>query len=171
MLKFETDRLIIRYLANTDTEAYFDMMGNINVMRLIPRPIMDRNESDTHLANLISQYQKASDTRIWGVELKATNEFIGLCGFLKSEEQIDEIGYRLREQFWSNGYGTEITKGLLTFGFSVMNMKKIRADVAVSNLNSVKILEKFMTLQSEFFNPSDNCMDRRYEVLSSDWKP
>ena len=81
MLKFETDRLIIRYLANTDTEAYFDMMGNINVMRLIPRPIMDRNESDTHLANLISQYQKASDTRIWGVELKATNEFIGLCGF------------------------------------------------------------------------------------------
>ena len=170
MIQFETDRLIIRYLSNTDTEAYFDMMGNINVMRLIPRAIMNRNESNTHLANLISQYHKTSNIRVWGVELKTTNEFIGLCGFLKNEDQNDEIGYRLREQFWRKGYGTEITKGLLSFGFSEMNMTKITADVAVDNLNSIKILEKFMTLHSEFFNPKDNCIDRRYEVLIKDWK-
>lgn len=170
MQQFETERLIIRSLSLTDTDAYFDMMCNKNVMRLIPRPVMDRNESNTHLSYLINQYQKKSDLNIWGIELKTTNEFIGLCGFLKSKEKTDEIGYRLREQFWRKGYGTEITKGLISHGFSKLNMSKITADVAVNNINSVKILEKFMTLQSEFFNSVDNCMDKRYVVLANNWK-
>lgn len=31
---FETDRLIIRTLKETDSDAYYDMMGNPNVMNL-----------------------------------------------------------------------------------------------------------------------------------------
>lgn len=48
-------------------------------------------------------------------------------------------------------------------------MDKITADVAIQNLNSIKILEKFMTAKKEFFNELDNCTDRRYEVLKNNW--
>ena len=37
---FETDRLIIRNLIEMDSDDYYDMMGNSNVMSLIPRKVM-----------------------------------------------------------------------------------------------------------------------------------
>ena len=169
MKTFETDRLIIRTLKQGDSDDYFDMMGNTNVMSPIPREAMTRQESDNHLNNFLTQDQTNTDTRVWGIELTNKNEFIGLCAFLKNELNEDEIGYRLREKHWRKGYGTEIAKGLIDFGFGQMNMEKITADVAIKNLNSIKILEKFMVQTKEFFNESDNCTDRRYEVLKNNW--
>ena len=74
---------------------------------------------------------------------------------LKNNENEDEIGYRLREKHWRKGFGTEISKGLIKFGFEKLKMEKITADVDTKNLNSAKILEKFMTQTKEFFNKSD----------------
>jgi len=164
---FETDRLIIRELLKSDSDHYYDMMGNENVMNLIPRVAMTRIESDEHINIFLNKDQSASDTKVWAIATKENNEFIGLCAFLKNNENENEIGYRFREKYWRKGYGTEIAKGLIEFGFEEMNMNKITADVALKNLNSVKILEKFMTLTKEFFNPDDNCIDRRYEVVNS----
>ena len=167
---FKTNRLIIRELVKEDSDHYFDMMGNVNVMRLIPREILSREESDAHLQRFLEMDYNLSDTKAYAIESKEENEFIGLCAFLKNDENQDEIGYRLREKFWRRGFGTEITKELLNFGFNQMNLEKITADVNTANLNSVKILEKFMSPTKEFFNEEDDCMDRRYEVLKVNWK-
>lgn len=166
---FETERLIIRELHLNDADAYFDMMGNINVMRLIPSEIMTREESDAHLQRFLDSDYNLSDTKAYAIESKEEKEFIGLCAFLKNDENEDEIGYRLREKFWRRGFGTEITKGLIHYGFTQLNMKNITADVNIVNIGSVKILEKFMNPIKEFFNEEDNCTDRRYVVKSSSW--
>lgn len=166
---FETDRLIIRKLKDSDSDYYYDMMKNPNVMNPIPRKIMSREESDTHLNNFLNTDENLTDVKVWGIEVKHENEFIGLCAFLKNNENEDEIGYRLREQFWGKGFGTEVAKGLIDFGFEKMKLDKITADVSITNLNSVKILEKFMFQSKEFFNESDKCMDRRYEVIKKDY--
>ncbi|WP_417799882.1 GNAT family N-acetyltransferase [Tenacibaculum sp.] len=157
---FETNRLLIRTLKKEDSEDYFDMMGNPNVMNPIPRKVMTKEESNNHLNNFLNQ----PEISVWAIELKSENNFIGLCAFLKNNENEDEIGYRLREKYWKKGYGTEVTVGLLNYGFDQMKMDKITADVDTRNLNSVKILEKFMTAKKEFFNEADNCTDRRYEI-------
>ena len=167
---FETDRLIIRNLRENDSDDYFDMMGNPNVMNLIPRDVMSRKESDKHMNKFINSEQILTETKVWGIETKNKNEFIGLCAFLKNNENEDEIGYRLREKYWRKGFGTEITKGLIKYGFEELEMEKITADVATENLNSVKILDKFMIKTKEFFNEEDNCIDRRYEVLKNNWR-
>ena len=167
---FETSRLIIRKLNEADADDYYDMMGNPNVMNLIPTKVMSREESDNHLGYFVNNNQKLLNTIVWAIETKDENEFIGICAFLKNDEKEDEIGYRLREKFWKQGLGTEIAKGLISYGFEELKMEKITADVAVKNLNSVKILEKFMTLKNEFFNESDNCMDRRYEILINNFR-
>lgn len=169
MTIFETERLLIRTLKGEDADAYFDLMGNPNVMNPIPRPAMTRKESDQHLKNFLEMDITTSETKVWAVELKAKNNFIGLCALLKNTENEDEIGYRLREKYWKNGFGTELTAGLIKYGFEQLKMDKITADVDTRNLNSVKILEKFMTAKKEFFNDSDNCIDRRYEVMKDNW--
>lgn len=167
---FETDRLIVRQLKESDQSAYFDMMSNSNVMRLIPSEIMSKDESDKHLAQFIKNYDDQTGPKVWAIELKAENEFIGLCAFLKNNENEDEIGYRLREKHWGVGYGTEITKGLIDFGFKQMKTDIITADVYVDNLRSVKILEKFFKRDIEFFNTEDKCMDRRYKLSRKEWQ-
>lgn len=166
---FETDRLIIRKLKEVDSDDYFNMMGNPNVMNMVPRKVMSREESDNHLNVFLKMNQNQSDTKAWAIEIKDGNEFIGLCAFLKNDENEDEIGYRLREKFWRKGFGTEIAKGLISFGFEHLKMEKITADVDTKNQNSVKILDKFMSCNKEFFNESDNCIDRRYQILKSNW--
>lgn len=112
---------------------------------------------------------RQSNKKVWAIELKSENTFIGLCAFLRNNENEDEIGYRLREKYWKKGFGTEVTFGLLKYGFEQMKMNKITADVSTKNLNSIKILEKFMKVKKEFFNESDNCIDRRYEVNKKNW--
>ena len=166
---FETDRLIVRQLQESDQNAYFDMMSNPNVMCLIPREIMSKNESDKHLNKFIKNYDHQTGPKVWAIELKAENEFIGLCAFLRNNENDDEIGYRLREKYWGVGYGTEITRGLIDFGFNNLETDLITADVYVDNFRSVKILEKFFKRDIEFFNAEDNCFDRRYKLTRKEW--
>lgn len=167
MTIFQTERLLIRTLKKDDSDDYFDMMGNPNVMNPIPRDVMTREESNEHLIKFLNSEDK--DRKVWAIELKSENKFMGLCAFLKNNEKEDEIGYRLREKYWRKGFGTEVTIGLLKYGFDQMKMDKITADVDTRNLNSVKILEKFMTAKKEFFNDSDNCTDRRYEIVKNNW--
>jgi len=166
---FETERLTVRILNSQDADSFFDMMGNSNVMNPIPRPIMTRVESDTFLDKVISDETFNSDKQVRAIVEKKSSSFIGLCAYLKNNENDDEIGYRLREQFWRIGYGTEITKGLLDYGFSEKGCTKITADVYIENIGSTKILDKFMSPVRDFYNDEDKCMDRRYEVLREDW--
>ena len=125
---------------------FFDLMSNTNVISMIPQAVLNKEESDSQLKELI-HLEKSSDTKIWSLCQKSTNEFIGFAGFLKNIDSEDEIAYRLRENYWNKGFGTEIAKGLIDFGFTTMNSNLITADVFIENVRSIKILEKFFTAQ------------------------
>ena len=165
---FETSRLYVRQLEENDGAAFFELMSNPNVMAPIPQKTFGKAESISKLAELIL-LEKSSDTKIWSLCKKGCNDLIGICGVLKNNEKEDEIAYRIIEKFWGNGYGTEITKGLIDYCFGKMKSELITADVCVDNMRSVKILNKFFTVQKEFFNAEDNCTDRRYIVRKKDW--
>lgn len=167
-LIFETERLIVRRLHENDRDGFFDMMRNPNVMNPIPREIMERSESDTYFEKHFNS-NESSGTKVFAVESKINHQFIGLAAFLKNNNHEDEIGYRLREQAWGIGFGTEIAKGLLDYGFHQLNLELITADVNIDNEKSVKILDKFMLRGQEFFNPEDNCTDRRYKISRVEW--
>ncbi|MCK4561514.1 MAG: GNAT family N-acetyltransferase [Flavobacteriaceae bacterium] len=166
---FETERLIIRQLKAIDKIAFFDMMGNPNVMKPIPQNVFSKEESDEKLIELISYYKSNFEKKIWAISLKDNTELIGLCGLIINNENNNEIAYRLREKFWNYGYGTEIAKGLINYGFEKLNFKLITADAFISNKNSIKIIEKFMVFDKEFYNEKDQCIDRRYKLSKSNW--
>ncbi len=135
----------------------------------IPRPVMDKEESDTNFKKHLNA-PASSNVKVMAIETKQGNAFIGICAYLKNDNNQDEIGYRLREQFWGVGFGTETTKGLINYGFNTLKFGLITADVNTENTNSVKILDKFFTRDIEFFNEEDQCMDRRYILKKEDWK-
>jgi RimJ/RimL family protein N-acetyltransferase len=168
MITFETERLIMRPLSESDTDNYFDMMGNPNVMNPVPVKTMNRAESDAHLADLLKLDHKGSK-KIWAIDIKGGEKFIGLCAILKNDENDDELGYRFRERYWGVGYGTEATIGLIDLAFNTLGLEMIAADVNTANPRSMKILDKFLSPVREFFNEEGNCTDRRYHLRKEDW--
>jgi ribosomal-protein-alanine N-acetyltransferase len=166
---FETTRLYVRKLQESDQEAYFDLTSNPNVRNALPRKIFTKEESDAELSNYIL-LEKTTNNKVWAICEKGSSEFIGGIGIKKNEVDQDEIGYQLREKYWGKGYGSEIAEGVINYGFTVLKSPILTADVDAKNTKSVKILGKFLKLEKEFFNEKDNCMDRRYSLLKEEWE-
>lgn len=166
---FATTRLIIRELKASDELAFFDLMGNPKVMNPIPLPSMTKAESDLHLQLLMEESEKNNGKKVWSIDTKAGDSFIGLCAMIKNDEGEDELAYRLREKFWRNGFGTEVTRGIIDYSFGQLKLELITADVNIENKNSVKILDKFLSRVKEFENKTDHCINRRYRVTRSQW--
>ena len=166
---FETERLYTRNLNKVDNETFYDLKSNPKVMNPLPRKVLNRLDSNKELERLI-ELEKSTSKTIWAICVKHNNELIGCCGFMKNNENNDEIGYQLRERFWGKGYGTEIAKGLIEYGFNVLNSSLITADVNSINKGSIKILNKFMKFEKEFYNENDNCIDQRFTITKSLFK-
>lgn len=98
------------------------------------------------------------------------NELIGLGALWTNIENDRELGYWFRKKYWRKGYGTEIAKGIIDFGFNKLKLSKIIANVWIENKSSKKVLEKYLLLMKEFYNEREDCIDRRYVISKEDWK-
>jgi RimJ/RimL family protein N-acetyltransferase len=80
----------------------------------------------------------------WMIHHKRRQNFIGLAGMNVSADrfQSGEIYYKLLPQYWGKGYATEVAKTLITWGFTQLNLHRIKAGVAVDNFRSIHVLEK-----------------------------
>lgn len=80
----------------------------------------------------------------WKIVVKDTNEFIGLCGLIPSNDlyKLGELYYKLIPPSWGKGYATEISKNIVKFGFDTLKLHKIEADVTTENYGSIRVLEK-----------------------------
>jgi len=112
----------------------------------------------------------SEEKTVWGVYEKNADELIGLCALLTNEDRDREIGYRFRKKYWGKGYATELTRHLIDFCFSELQLDLVTADVDITNTRSVKVLEKFLTPLKEFYNERDRCTDMRYVIQRENWK-
>lgn len=165
----ETKRLTIRAHKLEDLTSYAEMQANPRVMEMIPTDVMSYNESKLFLQSILSSYENPDrDKLILAVESKQDASFIGNCAIIYLRKD-PEIGYRLKEKFWNNGYATEITKALIEHIFKTTKHNKIIADCAVDNIGSAKVLGKFMQKIGTSFNKRDNCQDYHFELYQRDW--
>jgi ribosomal-protein-alanine N-acetyltransferase len=163
-LIFETSRLRVCLLHKDDEVGFYKLMNNPNVVIYTPSPVLNRKESDLKLASLMS-----SNHHFWAIKLKATHEFIGVGGLKIASDKEAEIAYNIREVFWSNGYGTEIAKGLIEFGFTHFNYSKLLAFADPKNTNSLKILSKHMNYLGCFYSEEYKSDDETFELTKTEW--
>lgn len=160
---FETNQLTVRELALDDFPAFFEMEGNPNVHRFTGSPVCDEAAAMSSLRKCIEAYSKTdNDFWVWCIESKTSAEMVGTCAIVS---QQNEIGYRILERFWGNGYASEICDRLIDHGLNSMNLPSVFAVVDVLNLASVKILEQSkLEFINEQFNEEENCVDRMYRL-------
>ena len=153
----ETARLILRDWQDSDADTYVQMNLNPAVRRYFPG-LQTREES---LA-AIERFQNGIRTRGYGffaVALKASDAFIGFTGL--SHPGFDawftpypEIGWRLSETAWGQGYATEAAQACLDAAFTRWNMEVVYSFTAAPNLPSERVMQRIgMEKHSTFQHP------------------
>lgn len=171
MVIFKTERLRIQTLEEKDRSNFIELLTNPKIVDPSPEQKIDAKEIERKFkTNLkLKKIPNKGIDNIWGVFEVGKNEMIGLGAILSNELNDWELGYRLMVKSWGKGYGTELAKGLIDYSLLNLSFDKITADVDISNKASVKILEKYMNLEKEFYNSEDKCIDRRYEIRKENW--
>lgn len=140
---FETPRLILRRFTEADAPLVLALNSDPEVLRYIHEPKLESEEHARQIIRDIILPQYDNDLGRWAMHIKDTNEFIGWCG-LKFRPELNEIdlGYRLLQKAWGNGYATEAASQTLDFGFSKLKLPVISACAHIENTASINVLEK-----------------------------
>jgi RimJ/RimL family protein N-acetyltransferase len=154
-LIIETERLILRELLLTDTEAMFKMDSNPIVHQYLwNKPTETVDETRTIIEYVRQQYIDYNIGR-FAVVLKETNEFMGWAGLKYNDKELNnrinfyDIGYRLDEPFWGNGYASEASFAWLDYAFNTMKIQKMDAAAQAKNVASNRILQKIGMQKTE----------------------
>lgn len=89
---------------------------------------------------------------------------LGLCG-IRSFDRNPSLGIMIGEKHcWSNGYGTEAIKLLLSYAFNYLNLHKVGLCVLASNERAQRVYAKcgFVVTGRE---PEDVFVDGHYEDM------
>ena len=79
---------------------------------------------------------------LWGMIEKDSGELIGQCGLTYQEfngQQVPEIGYLLRAEYWHKGYATEAAIACKEYAFNILNFDKVYSIIRDTNIPSQKV--------------------------------
>ncbi len=125
----ETERLSIRPLAEEEREALAALWLDPANARLHP--------ADT--AEQVRTWVQGA----WGVWEREGGELVGDCTLFFAEEHGEwELAYGFRRDRWGRGYATEAAAACVRYGFDVLGVEKLVADVDRVNAASIRVLEK-----------------------------
>lgn len=90
----------------------------------------------------IASYQKYG-YGLWLTKIKETKQPIGMCGLKKRAVlNMPDLGYAFLKQYWSKGYATEASRGVLTYGTQKLGLSHIAAITHLDNDGSIRVLQK-----------------------------
>jgi RimJ/RimL family protein N-acetyltransferase len=88
------------------------------------------------------------------VILKADGTLIGDCGLEVMEiegEQVAELGYDFRSDYWHQGYATEAAIAVRDYAFQTLALSRLISLIRIGNMASRRVAEKVgMHFDSEF---------------------
>lgn len=144
LIQLHTERLVLRPLKSTDVQALFEVFSDPKVMRHWSGAAWNSIEQ---AQQKIAQYDKAlreSESIGLGIVNIQTNTVIGTCSLFQLDEQCRraEIGYGMVSTAWGNGYMYEALTALINFGFEVLDLNRIEADIDPRNQPSLRSVER-----------------------------
>ncbi len=159
----ETERIVLRRFTEADADNLFDLDSDPDVMRFLsggPPTPRDVIEHDI-LPGMLRYYERGDRYGYWAAIEKTTGDFLGWFHFRPPEGASPdeaELGYRLRKTAWGKGYGTEVSRALISKGFTELGVRRVVASTYEDNIGSRWVMEKAgMTLVRTYhLTPQEN---------------
>ena len=168
MRVLETDRLVLRYFRTDDVEFIVRLLNEPSFIEHIgDKGVRSVEDANQYLLNGPLDSYKRFGYGLNMVELKVTEERIGMCGLVRRENLDDaDIGYAFLQQHWSNGYAREAAAAVLKHARESLGLGRILAIVTPQNHSSIKLLGEIGLNFERMIRMSDD--DEELMVFASD---
>ena len=162
----ETERLRLRNWRAGDDELLHIHCNTAAVMRWLGG--VQPREKMTEVTERLSRLQEERGHTFWAVERKSDQAFLGFCGLKIANGRNStvpgelEIGWRLREDAWGQGYAREAAVAALDAAFDRFGADEVVALTIIENEASWGLMERLgMTRR-----PGDDYDDPRFPTLN-----
>lgn len=148
-----TPRLILRQVVQNDAPEVFFQRSDLRMSKYIGREPAKSIDEAVDFISMIQGLEKNGDTITWALTLTGDNTLIGTVCFWNLEPQNSrgEIGYGLHPDHWGKGLMHEAVDAVVKYGFEVMNLHTITANLTPENLASVSVLERGGFVREAYF--------------------
>jgi len=152
---FETGRLRLRdwreadvaeFIRHTNTEPVMRWLGGVQTEDALRKVVEER----------LMRWQRERGFTFWVVERKADAALLGFCGLKIADTEespilgMHEVGWRLREDAWGQGYAKEAAIASIDHGFDALGAERIVAITFSQNEPSWGLMERIgMTRRPE----------------------
>lgn len=143
----ETERLRLRTWDAEDEFRFYEVMNTPAVMRWLGGQ-QSREDWSAGFQRLLGYHRDFGFT-FWIVERKADGEILGFCGLKRANAPGSvgiigevEIGWRLREDAWGQGYAREAAVASLELAFARFDAPQVIAVTAAGNAPSQGLMKR-----------------------------
>ncbi|MCO8269788.1 GNAT family N-acetyltransferase [Actinoplanes sp. TRM 88003] len=180
----DTERLTLRHFTAADADLLTELDSDPAVMRFLSggEPTPADHYRLRGMRNILAGYERWNDNfGLFAAHEKGGGAFIGWF-LLRPEPDgpLDEVelGYRLRQAAWGQGYATEGSRALLAKAFTDLGVRLVWAETMKLNIASQRVMEKAgLTLAGPLETPEDMMMVEgaelggvRYEITKTQWE-
>ncbi len=147
MAVIETQRLILRGWREEDVEPFLRHTNTPAVMRWLGG-VRDEGQVREMLVGKFNEWLEQRGFTFWAVERRADGELLGFCGLKIADDQgkpvegLHEVGWRLREDAWGQGYAKEAAIASLDFAFGSAGAEQVVALTVTGNEPSWGLMER-----------------------------
>lgn len=175
-----TDRLCLRQWRDADLAPFAALNADPEVMRYFPAPLTQAQSDE--LAGFIHGVIEREGWGLWAVQVTDGPSFIGFVGLNRATFDAHftpavEVGWRLAQPYWGNGYATEAAAAALSFGFDQLGLEEVVSFTAAVNERSIRVMQRLgMTRDAagDFDHPrvADGPLRRHvlYRISNQQWQ-
>ena len=142
--ELETPRLMLRELSPSDASAMQEWRNSPTQWQLQAVEPAEFSDAGARIANYL-KYRGEGATR-WLFDYvarhKGDGSVIGGVSLARSHREVATVGVGVAARHCGCGYGTEMVRRLVDFGFGDLRFHRIAADVAIENHACIRLLEK-----------------------------
>ncbi|MEZ5173136.1 MAG: GNAT family N-acetyltransferase [Bacteroidia bacterium] len=139
----ETPRMFMREMNTDDALSFFQLNEDEEVMKYTGDK---RFESENASYDFLSKYPaytyESCGFGRWTCISKNDNKVLGWSGIRKQDDGMIDLGYRLHQEFWNQGFGTESAIASLKVAFEIYHLPWIYARANQQNTASIRVMQK-----------------------------
>lgn len=147
-LPIETERLVLRALADSDADAerLHAIYGDAETMRFIGasgRPMPDLEATRRVLRSLI-RHDELHGFTLWAIDEREGEPLVGIAGlaWVEGHGPDVEAAYLLRRDRWGRGYAPEALRAILRVAHDELGLERVVALAYAENDASRRVMEK-----------------------------
>jgi RimJ/RimL family protein N-acetyltransferase len=143
-LQLETPRLYLRLMQPADLDDLLKIFGDPKVMASFDAPTFNREQMESWMRRNL-EHQKQHGYGLFSVILKSEGLLIGDCGLehmMVDGDQVTELGYDFRSDYWNQGLATEAASAVRDYAFNALHLPRLISLIRVGNAASRRVSEK-----------------------------